>query len=184
LTPFLSVPALPGDTVNGILSTHDGSLWIATTRGLARLRDGQLRTYTTADGLSGINVWQLFKDRGGTLWTATATAVDQLVGDRFSQVIGRPKPLILGEDRGNLYIVFNDGVSRFAGGKVPVALPPLGYPGAMIVASDELWLAERTGIMRTKRWEPDRGMPADYALFTRADGMRSAECTDAGMGPT
>jgi two-component sensor histidine kinase len=37
--------------------------------------------------------------------------------------------------------------------------------------------------VRIKRWEQGRGMPADYAIFTRADGMRSAECTDAGMGP-
>jgi ligand-binding sensor domain-containing protein/two-component sensor histidine kinase len=183
LRPFLKAPALEGDTVNGILSTHEGSLWIATTRGLARLRDGQLRTYTTADGLSDSNVRYLLKDRAGTFWAATVTGVDQLVGDRFSQVISRPVPVILGEYRGNLYIRFADGVSRFAGGKAPVALPPLGYPNAMIVASSDLWLAEHDGIVRLNRWEPDRGMPADYALFTRADGMRSAECTEAGMGP-
>jgi ligand-binding sensor domain-containing protein/signal transduction histidine kinase len=183
LTPFLNAPALPGDTVNGILSTHDGSLWIATKRGLARLREGQLRTYTTADGLSDLNVVYLAKDSTGTFWAATETDVDQLVEDRFSQVISRPEPVILGEYRGNLYIRFADGVNRFAGGKAPVALPPLGYPSAMIVASNELWLAENDGIVRIKRWEPDRGMPADYALFTRADGMRSAEVTVAGMGP-
>jgi ligand-binding sensor domain-containing protein/signal transduction histidine kinase len=186
LTPFLNVPDLPDDTVQGILSTHDGSLWIATKRGLARLRDGQLRTYTTADGLSDVNVIGLFKDGAGTFWVATATGVHQLVGDRFSQVISRPSPIVLGEDRGDFYIRFRDGISRFAGGKAPVALPHLGNPGmpsAMIVASNGLWLAEREGIVRTKRWEPDRGMPADYAIYTRADGMLAAECTDAGMGP-
>jgi ligand-binding sensor domain-containing protein/signal transduction histidine kinase len=183
LTPFLNVPALPGDTVPGILSTHDGSLWIGTTRGLARLRDGQLRTYTTADGLSDINVPYLFKDGAGTFWASTATGVNQLVGDRFSQAISRQWPVILGEYRGNLYIKFRDGVSRFRGGKAPVALPPLGYPTTMIAASNELWLAEKDGIVRIERWEPDRGTPVDYAIFTRADGMQSAECTDAGMGP-
>jgi signal transduction histidine kinase len=183
LTRFLSAPPLPDGTVPGILSTHDGSLWIATTRGLARLRDGQLRTYTTSDGLSGVNVLGIFKDSAGTVWAEVQTGVDQLVDDRFSQAINRNVPEILGEDRGNLYITFGDGVSRFARGKAPVALPPLGYPSAMIAASDELWLAEHDGIVRVKRWEPDRGTPADYALFTRADGMQSAECTHAGMGP-
>jgi ligand-binding sensor domain-containing protein len=132
LTPFLNTPALPDNTVPGILGTHDGSLWIATTRGLARLRDGQLRAYTTADGLSAINVLRLFKDSAGTFWATTSTGVDQLVGDRFSQVFSRPESAILGEDRGNLYIRFEEGVSRFAGGKVPVALPPLGNPTAMM----------------------------------------------------
>jgi hypothetical protein len=188
LTSYWSTPALPGDTVPGILSTHDGSVWIETPRGLARLRDGQLRTYTTADGLSEINVRYLLKDREGIFWVSTATGVDQLVGDRFSQAIGRPDPVVLGEDRGNLYIRFADGVSRFAGGKVAAAFPPFANANAMIVASNELWLAGHDGIARTtaeamKRWEKNRGTPVDYAVFTRADGMRSAECTDAGMGP-
>jgi ligand-binding sensor domain-containing protein/signal transduction histidine kinase len=183
LTPYVKAPALLDGAVNGILSTHDGSLWIATTRGLTRLRDGQLRTYTTADGLSDSNVRYLLKDRAGTFWAATATGVDQLVEDRFSQVISRSVPVILGAYRGNLCIRFADGVSCLAGDKAPVALPPLGYPNAMIVASNDLWLAEHDGIVRLNRWEPDRGTPADYALFTRADGMRSAECTEAGMGP-
>jgi ligand-binding sensor domain-containing protein len=65
LTPFLNAPALPGDTVPGILNTHDGSLRIETTRGLARLRDGELRTYAAADGLSNIIVRYLLKDTGG-----------------------------------------------------------------------------------------------------------------------
>jgi signal transduction histidine kinase/ligand-binding sensor domain-containing protein len=182
LTPFLNAPALPGSSVNDILSTHDGSLWIATTRGMARLRDGQLRTYTTADGLSDLNVRQLFKDSAGTFWAMTNTGVHQLVGDRFSQVISRSEPQILGEFGGNLYIRFEDGVIRLGGGKAPEDLPPLGTPTSMVFASNELWLAQNDGIMHVKRWDPDRGMPVDYALFTRADGMRSNECTSAG-GP-
>lgn len=56
LTAYLNVPALPGDTIPGILNTHDGSLWIETRSGLSRLHDGRLRTFTTAEGLSDINV--------------------------------------------------------------------------------------------------------------------------------
>ena len=65
------------------------------------------------------------------------------MGDRFSSAIRRPGAWIIGEYRENLYIGFSDGVSRFVGGKAPVPLPPFGFPGAMIVASNELWLAGR-----------------------------------------
>jgi len=188
LTPFLSAPALPGDTVPGILSTNDGSLWIATTRGVARLRDGELRTFTAADGLSGINVRYLFKDTQGNLWAATATGVDRLVGDRFSEKIRSPDPVILGEDRGNLYIRLGDAASRFAAGQVTEAFPPLGNAISMIAASNELWLSEHEGIVRItaegmQRWEKNQATPVDYTVFNRADGMRSAECTSPGMGP-
>lgn len=103
-------------------------------------------------------------------------------------MIRRPDPVMLGEDRGNLYIRFDDGVSRFAGGKVAVAFPPFANANAMIAASHELWQPQHDGIVRTtaegmKRWEQKQATPVDYAIFTRADGMRSAECTDPGMGP-
>ena len=183
LAPYLNVPALPDNTVIGILNTHDGSVWIATTRGLARLRDGRSRVYTTADGLSDIYIGYLFKDRGGTFWAVTAKGVDQLVGDRFSQVISAPLSQTLGEDHGSLYIQFKDGVSRLAGGKATAVSPPPGHPTSMIAAPNEVWMAEHDGIMRIQRWEPDSGIPAVYALFSRADGMRSGEVTDNGMGP-
>ncbi len=183
LTSFLNVPALPSGTVPGILNTHDGSLWITTPRGLARWRDGQLRTYTTADGLADINVPFIFKDSAGDFWASTVTGVNKLAGDRFSLAISLQFPVILGEYRGDLYIQSKGAVTRFGGGKAPVALPPLGYPTTMIAASNELWLAEKDGIVRIEQWEPDRGTPVDYTVFTRADGMQSTECTDAGMGP-
>ena len=44
LAPFLSAPGSPDDTIPRLLNTHDRSLWIESLRGLARLRDGQLRT--------------------------------------------------------------------------------------------------------------------------------------------
>lgn len=188
LKQYLKTPALPSDTVPGFLRTRDRSLWITTTRGLARLRDGQLRTYTTADGLSDVNVRYLFEDSEGTLWAASATAVDRLVGDRFSPVIPRPEPVLLGEYHRNLYIKFGDGANRVGGGKVAAAFPAFSNVGAMMVASNELWLAGHDGIVRTtaegiRRWENDHATPADYATLTRSDGMRSAECTSAGMGP-
>ena len=188
LTPYLSVPALPNGTVFAILNTHDGSVWIETACGLVRLRDGKLRTYTTADGLSGLNVRYVLKDQAGNFWVATPTGVDRLVVDHSAQVIVRPDPVVLGEDRGGLYIRFAGGVSRFAGGKVGPTFPALANVNAMVAISGEWWLADHFGIVRTtaqsmERWEQDPGMQVDFATYSRADGMRSAECTDAGMGP-
>ena len=184
LAPYLNVPALPDNTVIGILNTHDGSVWIATTRGLARLRDGRSRVYTTADGLSDIYIGYLFKDRGGTFWAVTAQGVDQLAGDQLFP--GNQRPPVADTRRrsdGSLYIQSKDGVSRLAGGKATAVSPPPGHPTSMIAAANEVWMAEHDGIMRIQRWEPDSGIPAVYALFSRADGMRSGEVTDNGMGP-
>ena len=49
---------------------RDGALWFGTSNGLVRVGpDGGQRTYTTADGLTGI-VYALFLDDRDTLWAA------------------------------------------------------------------------------------------------------------------
>jgi ligand-binding sensor domain-containing protein/signal transduction histidine kinase len=195
LTQYLKAPALPSDTVTGLLTARDGSLWVETPRGVACLRDGQLRTYTSADGLSADTVRSLFEDSEGTIWAATPKGVDRLVADRFSPAIVRRDPVLLGEYSRTLYIRYPDGVSRIEGRTDASATPMAAdaFPGfvngdAMIAAGKEFWLAGHYGIYRTtvegiSRWEEDRGAPLDYATFTRADGMRSAVCTSGASGP-
>lgn len=126
------------------------------------------------------------KDSGGTFWAATATGVDQLVGDRFSEIVRRPDPVILGEDRGNLYIRFGDGLSCLAGGKVEVTFPAFVNANAMVVASNELWLADHDGIVRTtaesmKRWEQNQATPVDYAIFGPEWYLSGKRCSAYGF---
>jgi signal transduction histidine kinase/ligand-binding sensor domain-containing protein len=188
LTQYLKTPALPSDNVFGLLTAHDGSLWIQTPRGLVQLRDGKLRTYTTADGLSATNVRYLYEDGAGTIWAATAKGVDRLTGDRFSPAMVRRDPVPLGQSGGGFYIRFADGVTRFDGPKTTVAFRAFVDASSMIMVTNELWLAKHDGIARTTpeamgRWEADHGIPLDFAVFTRTDGMRSAECTSAPTTP-
>src|SRR5262249_14139476 len=51
---------------NFMLAGRDGSLWIATTGGLTRLKDGQLFNYSPASGGWGASC--IFEDRDGTIW--------------------------------------------------------------------------------------------------------------------
>src|SRR6202166_3456037 len=57
---------LPGTHFSALLGSRDGSLWIGTTRGLARWKDGQLRTYTDLEHPAGI--FAIIEDDSGTIW--------------------------------------------------------------------------------------------------------------------
>ncbi len=57
---------LPGTHFSAVLGSRDGSLWIGTTRGLARWKDGQLRTYTDLEHPTGIAA--IDEDDSGTIW--------------------------------------------------------------------------------------------------------------------
>jgi signal transduction histidine kinase/ligand-binding sensor domain-containing protein len=57
---------LPGTHFSAVFGSRDGSLWIGTTRGLARWKDRQLRTYTDLEHPAGISA--IIEDDSGTIW--------------------------------------------------------------------------------------------------------------------
>lgn len=49
-------------------AAHNGDIWIATTQGLQLWHDGAFRTWSTANGLPGKQVFSLLEDRAGCIW--------------------------------------------------------------------------------------------------------------------
>jgi signal transduction histidine kinase len=56
------------DIVLSLYEDREGDLWIGTTGGLSRYRDGQFASYTTADGLFDDVIFQILEDDAGNLW--------------------------------------------------------------------------------------------------------------------
>ncbi len=79
-----NTPAIRENSIFSLLVTRDGSLWIGTEGGgLLRYREGQFRSFGSADGLSDNFIRALFEDRDGTLWVGTDNGLLRKVGDRF-----------------------------------------------------------------------------------------------------
>jgi ligand-binding sensor domain-containing protein len=62
---------LPQNTVNAIVQTRDGYLWLATQGGLARFDGVRFRTFGLRDGLRSVQVSALLEDGHGTLRVGT-----------------------------------------------------------------------------------------------------------------
>jgi signal transduction histidine kinase/ligand-binding sensor domain-containing protein len=60
--------SLPGHYVNGIVGARDGSLWIGTSAGLARWKDGRLTNYTTTKKSPGPGIDSVIEDHAGNIW--------------------------------------------------------------------------------------------------------------------
>jgi DNA-binding NtrC family response regulator/ligand-binding sensor domain-containing protein len=60
-----------GGPVHPLSPAPDGTMWIATSRGLVEWRDGIVRTITTRDGLPGDVIFAVHEDRGGRVWIGT-----------------------------------------------------------------------------------------------------------------
>jgi signal transduction histidine kinase/ligand-binding sensor domain-containing protein len=61
-------PQLPGGRITSLLVARDGTLWIATLKGLASWKDARLRRYPELDGAF---LGPLVEAREGTIWVGT-----------------------------------------------------------------------------------------------------------------
>lgn len=79
-----------GTRIQAMLADREGSLWIGTNSGLARLENGKLQFLPVTDPLSGASVLSLLEDHEGNLWAGTETSGLHILRDmRFEYVDSR-----------------------------------------------------------------------------------------------
>jgi ligand-binding sensor domain-containing protein len=74
---------LPSNSVQSVVTDDDGVVRVAISEGLWRWQDGDVRVYTTADGLASDQVLRLMIDGTGYLWLATWGGVNRFDGEVF-----------------------------------------------------------------------------------------------------
>ena len=78
LTTYLSRRDLPGSLVFNTLAEDDGTLWISTNGGLARLRDRQIEVLGEDEGLPTESIFDLVFDTHGNAWLSSALGLIRL----------------------------------------------------------------------------------------------------------
>jgi ligand-binding sensor domain-containing protein len=166
---------LPGDVIRVILPARAGGVWIGTYSGLALLKDGKFRTWSTRDGLSSDLVRSLYEDADGTLWIGTyGGGITRLREGRMVSLTTREGLFndvayqILEDRSGGLWISCNRGVFRFrkadaeaiasgaarflsseAFGRTDGMADPEcngGSPGGAALPNGTLWFATSAGV--------------------------------------
>ena len=117
---------LPQNTVNAIVQSREGYLWLATRDGLARFDGVRFTVFGLAEGLPNVDVLALYEDRLGTLWIGTAGGgVSRLVKGRIERVTG-PDQEITGDNvvafaedgEGSLWIGTSAGLRIWRAGRL------------------------------------------------------------------
>ena len=116
LCPFATGQKMPTNQTRLVYQDHEGTIWIATFRGLVRYTDGMLRVYRsnlfTPELLPCNNVICLCEDNRQRLWIGTERGLC-----RLDKTTGRVVQIPIGRDselRVNELIVTHDG-SVYAG---------------------------------------------------------------------
>ena len=134
LTPYVFKHGEPSmHWVLDLLLGRDGAIWVASERGIFRVKDGEFTSWAAAEGLTDIRVYGLCEDDGGVIWGWTVSGIVRLKDGKI-RIINRDDGLfdnniyaIVPDDFGNLWVDSGRGIFRvtrkdmndFADGKIP-----------------------------------------------------------------
>jgi signal transduction histidine kinase/ligand-binding sensor domain-containing protein len=141
---------LSSDAAESLVAGKDGSVWIATRDGLTRFRNGQTTIFRKANGLLDDFVQSLYEDSRGRVWASfPAHGLTFFENGKFVSVSGLPSEevySIAGDEKGNLWLCGNKGLSHLRDGRL-VETFPWSVMGrrqqAKVIVSDQggIWLA-------------------------------------------
>ena len=157
-THFGVAQGLPREFIISLQVARDGSLWVGTANGAARIVDGRVQALDMR-GMNGAqDVFDFHEDADGTLWFATDRGLLRYRGGRL-QALG----LAQGLPVDTLFAVVDDGIGS-------------------------LWLTSNRGVMRVGRSEVEAVMDGrkprlELDRFGEADGLASYQC-NGGSGPS
>ncbi len=178
---------LRNNMVLALLVDHNKDLWVGTYGGgIARLHDGNFRSYTTSDGLPSNQVRALYEDRSGAIWIGTdAGGLARFENGRF-RVFTRADGLIdnavfsiTGDTDGALWIGTHSGLSRFQNGRFSTVKTSAGPEGDFVRAlfSDaggNIWAGTDNGLLQitgstVRRFGLRDGLSSNAVFSIRGD---------------
>jgi diguanylate cyclase (GGDEF)-like protein len=76
--------------VTSVFHDREGTTWLATSKGLARLRKSVLNSFTVRDGLAHSEVYPLYRDRRERIWIGTARGLSRYEDGKFQALDIKP----------------------------------------------------------------------------------------------
>ncbi|MDF2177782.1 diguanylate cyclase [Aliiglaciecola sp. CAU 1673] len=191
---------LVSNEVRALLPATDGSLWIGTSRGLNRLTESGLETFTRAQGLPSNFIAALHETDDGRIWIGGATGFAFWQQGEIQVVDINPfeaAEFVFGfyQDRGSdaLWLATDRGLIRYhlPSGEMQSIGRAQGLPFDKYfqMLGDErgnYWVSSNRGILRLERQQVDdlvKGLrqQVDVELFGESDGMYSAQANGGSM---
>ncbi|MBI5283267.1 MAG: response regulator [Candidatus Solibacter usitatus] len=176
------VPASLGLNGKMVVAVHQdasGELWVGADKtGLVRIRDGESKTLTVADGLCSITVRSIRRDRDGNLWVATSGGLNRITYrgiESFTQKDGLTHSyvrLTFEDLEGALWLgLFGGGLDRLKDSKFVNYTAAEGLPDEYVFTVLEtkdgsVWMGtEKGGLARLKEER--------IQVFRKEDGLPS-----------
>ncbi|HVG20777.1 MAG TPA: two-component regulator propeller domain-containing protein [Blastocatellia bacterium] len=120
---FGSGDGLTSDAIAGFFQDREGTLWVATSKGVDRFRDLRVVTFSLREGLSADSVSSVQATRDGTVWIGNSGALNVLKDGKLSAIRtgqglpGRDITGLFEDHTGRLWVGIDRGLWIYDGGK-------------------------------------------------------------------
>jgi signal transduction histidine kinase/ligand-binding sensor domain-containing protein len=190
---YTPLEVFTGPVVQVIAEDRAGRVWLGTKGGLYSYAGGELRRFTTGDGLADDEVTDLLEGRDGALWVATWGGLSRMDGDRFNSfreadgLSGNHVRTLHEDADGSLWVgTYDSGLTRLKGGRFTryTTADGLFSNGVFRILEDDagnFWMSSNRGIFRVSRRQLDgfaEGRLRSVTSFPygREDGLTNTEC--------
>ncbi|MFZ2491475.1 MAG: EAL domain-containing protein [Thermoanaerobaculia bacterium] len=165
------------NAVSSVFEDREGNIWIGSARGLTRIAEGLVRSFTTAQGLLGDKVRTVHADPQGNIWIGTGGGLQTLNGKNLSKGAGLTSNMILStwsSRDGTMWVgTWDAGLQRIANGKTTVFDTSNGLRSNIVLSMWEdrngvMWVGTATGLQRIV---DGKVMPDVYKLSGQVVGV-------------
>ncbi len=179
---------LPQASIDALLQTRDGYLWLGTQTGLVKFDGVRFTAIGDVDGLSmkDIRVTRLLEGRDGTLWIGTSQTglirIQNGKAHRFGRQDGFPSDSVqclVGDSADNVWACTSNGLVEVSGDIVRTfgagdGLPTTAVGTACATRNGTIFVSDENGTIST--WDRRRFAPATTQLAepTAAQAMLCA----------
>jgi len=172
-----SIPlTLSNNRISALRLDRAGALWVATSGGVVRVKNGAAETFSAADGLSSNLILSIYEDREGSIWIGTeAGGLNLLKSKKFNTFTtkdGLPSDLVKAiyqDPQGGIWIGSNGGgLTLFKNGSFTTWTTGDGLSSDVVLslagdADGTIWIGTPDGLNRFK--------DEKFQTYTFAEGL-------------
>lgn len=184
---------LTATMIQDVYSDREGTTWLATDRGLARMRRQIIQGFSVKDGIDHSEVYPLYRRRNGEIWIGSTKGLSVYRNAKFEPIVlkasvdGTPEKMtwragrmsvqsLYEDERGAMWVGLNGGIFL-----VENDVPRMLFEGAHVFAikgdsRGNIWTATNKGLYRYDRnyelidkFAVNEGLPHEFMTFIFED---------------